>query len=1136
MNMKRFLIGKTNPACFLLASLGWLSCSSAAFGTNTLTPLTNAIVCPGETRTFRTVASGPTPYQFQWWTNGIVIPGQTSNSLTLPNVIAANAATYSVTLKGGANNVTNSATLTVRTNVTATPLSDLVRSVGGIAIFSTTASGTGPFSYAWKTNGTVLPGRTASSLTLTNLSPGDSGTYSVVVSGACTSVTNSASLTVDSCFPAVDVMLVIDRSGSMAGQKYTDAKQACSNFVQNLHFSTNADQAGLASYNSTATLDQKLTNNVQILNQAIHSLPGANGSTSISSGLQTAQTELVSSRHNPQALPVLVLLTDGLPTGSDTPSNALYAASQAKNAGTRIFTVGLGADADPVLLQGIASSPGDFYFTTNSAQLTALFNAISTVICRPPTNIIGPTNLTVCAGSTARFSVSASGCAAFSYQWEKGGVRIPGQTNSSLVLPNVPVGPPVLYAVEVISACRSVTNSAYLTVTPPPTINCSADKTVEAGLPWTFDAPTNNGVIVLRMVTNLTGQCTFIATWTWQATNSCGNSAPCSQTVTVVDTTKPSITCPAPVNVQCFGNIPAPDLNAVNASDNCGNPAKSFVGDTYATNGCIITVSRTYKATDASGNSATCTQTITVQDTTPPSITCPPATTVQCFGDIPAPNLDAVSASDNCGTPARSFVGDSYSTNGNIITVTRTYKATDACSNSTICTQTITVQDTTPPLVSCPAAATVQCFGDIPAPNPNSVNASDNCGAVTNRFVGDSYATNGCVITVTRTYQTMDRSSNSATCTQTITVQDTTPPSITCPPATTVQGFGNIPAPDPTAVSATDNCGTPSKSFLGDTYATNGCTITVTRAWQATDACGNSNQCSQTITVHDTTPPTVNIFTPTDGTVFIAPATFRVSADAHDANGIATVEFFLDTASAGVVSSGPPYSISLTNVAVGPHTLTAKATDSCGNMATSASVNITVLAHAPLSIVSGIRFNPRTGLYEETVRVSNPTQSSSDAVRVYVNGLTAAQHLHNASGVTNGVPFAQSMLAVAAGSFLDMTLEYHVTDSSVPNPTPLIAELVMPSDGGSTASPGDPQHINRILKLANNNIMIEFASLSNRVYEIQYSRDLQTPWNRAQPTLVGNGTWIQWVDNGPPKTESAPAQDPSRVYRVLLLH
>ncbi|PYJ07093.1 MAG: hypothetical protein DME25_04625, partial [Verrucomicrobia bacterium] len=106
------------------------------------------------------------------------------------------------------------------------------------------------------------------------------------------------------------------------------------------------------------------------------------------------------------------------------------------------------------------------------------------------------------------------------------------------------------------------------------------------------------------------------------ATDSCGKSTT-KKCTAHVDGTAPSISCPPDQAVNCFSDIPAPDLNAVSASDDCGSAAKSFVGDSYATNGCVITVTRTYKAIDECGNAATCAQTITFQGCD--------------FGDAPAP-------------------------------------------------------------------------------------------------------------------------------------------------------------------------------------------------------------------------------------------------------------------------------------------------------------------------------------------------------------------------------------------------------------------------------------------------------------------------------------------------------------------
>src|SRR5258707_9461585 len=96
------------------------------------------------------------------------------------------------------------------------------------------------------------------------------------------------------------------------------------------------------------------------------------------------------------------------------------------------------------------------------------------------------------------------------------------------------------------------TASRYQTLsqvdTTAPVITCgSTNKTVEFGNAWTFDAPTatdnsgSNTITIVSTVTNTANHCgsTFDATRIWQATDACGNSASCSQKVTVVDTTVP---------------------------------------------------------------------------------------------------------------------------------------------------------------------------------------------------------------------------------------------------------------------------------------------------------------------------------------------------------------------------------------------------------------------------------------------------------------------------------------------------------------------------------------------------------------------------------------------------------------------
>ncbi|MFH6990778.1 HYR domain-containing protein, partial [Flavobacterium collinsii] len=115
-----------------------------------------------------------------------------------------------------------------------------------------------------------------------------------------------------------------------------------------------------------------------------------------------------------------------------------------------------------------------------------------------------------------------------------------------------------------------------------------------------------------------------ITTVTWTAKDVAGNIETCTQTVTVSDTQKPTITCPANVTAVADTNSCAATgvvLGTPTTSDNCS-------GTVTVTNDAplsfpigITTV--TWTAKDVAGNIETCTQTVTVSDTQKPTITCP---------------------------------------------------------------------------------------------------------------------------------------------------------------------------------------------------------------------------------------------------------------------------------------------------------------------------------------------------------------------------------------------------------------------------------------------------------------------------------------------------------------------------------
>src|SRR6185503_14095138 len=166
-------------------------------------------------------------------------------------------------------------------------------------------------------------------------------------------------------------------------------------------------------------------------------------------------------------------------------------------------------------------------------------------------------------------------------------------------------------------------------------------------------------------------------------------------------------------------------------------------------------------------------------------------------------------------------------------------------------------------------------------------------GTSTVNFLGETTTAGTCAnnYTAARSWNAVDACGNtSVTRTQTITVEDTTAPVISNAGSdATIQ----CPAtPSFTAPTASDACGTSTVNFLGETTTAGTCAnnYTAARSWNAVDACGNTSVTrTQTITVHDTTAPTIG-GQGSDATIE-CPATPSFTAPtASDACGGSTVQ------------------------------------------------------------------------------------------------------------------------------------------------------------------------------------------------------------------------------------------------------
>jgi hypothetical protein len=178
---------------------------------------------------------------------------------------------------------------------------------------------------------------------------------------------------------------------------------------------------------------------------------------------------------------------------------------------------------------------------------------------------------------------------------------------------------------------------------------------------------------------------------THTVTDDCGNSSSCEQVITVQDTILPVLVC-GPNETHEWVSGARPMFTDPRVSDACDpNPVVRVTGEDELPATCpAVRVFRcTWTATDACGNSVSCSQIITFVDTIPPSITCAGPQTIECPATPAFPAPTVIDACDP--NPSVTFSDAATGVCPQGYSVTRTWTATDDCGNSASCTQTITV-------------------------------------------------------------------------------------------------------------------------------------------------------------------------------------------------------------------------------------------------------------------------------------------------------------------------------------------------------------------------------------------------------------------------------------------------------------
>lgn len=488
---------------------------------------------------------------------------------------------------------------------------------------------------------------------------------------------------------------------------------------------------------------------------------------------------------------------------------------------------------------------------------------------------------------------------------------------------------------------------------------------------------------------------------TWLASDSAQLNvyASCTQLITTLDTISPVIqNIPSDITVTGLGMNCTPTVQWTDptVNDDCG----IFAFAPNISNGSSFpegTSTVTYIALDNCGNTASASFQVTVECDiscqSNPVINCPVDISICPQDSMPSPDITgyatAFPGDSLCQAPIVSYADSIVSTGscGSMV-IHRIWSATDPDNSnlSSICTQSITMEDNLAPVISnMPSNITITVDAvDCSVPVawvPPSV--QDNCGVQSfnsNYQIGDILSAGTTAVV----YTAVDHCGNSSTNSFNITIECTpacaAPPMLICPANYwACPDGGSIPGPDisgyAVAYPATLDCGQPVVTYNDVIVSSGPCPTSkvIERTWTATDPDNSSlfTSCIQILSLEDTELPTI-LYCPTDITVNTTGYGSDCGTNVSWNSPLAT-----DNCGAPLLSAEDQWGDPVSNGQVfynGTTSVTYTATDNCGNIS-QCSFSVTVSCSNPCSTPPVISCPPNYWACPEGNSIPGPSIS-----------------------------------------------------------------------------------------------------------------------------------------------------------------
>ncbi len=561
---------------------------------------------------------------------------------------------------------------------------------------------------------------------------------------------------------------------------------------------------------------------------------------------------------------------------------------------------------------------------TDAAGNTVSQTQVVTVADLIAPSITAPANITINTDAGKAFATIVSiGTATASDN-----VAIASVTNNNIIALEYPVGTTVITwtATDAAGNTATATQTIIVIDNQSPVVNVPADiyLNTDAGAAYatlvSLVPPTASDNVAVVSITNtgVPANMQFpIGTTiiTWIVKDAAGNTTTITQKIIVTDNQPPSIVAPADITVYADGGASYATLNAIGnatVSDNSGSvvvTSNKPANGQYAFGNTIVT----WTATDASGNTATATQTITVLDNELPSITAPANIVVNTGAGIAYATLASLGSPVVSDNVAIASVTNNAAANMQFATgtTTITWAVTDVAGNTATATQTVTVVDAENPTIIAPADINITIGASqttVTGVQLGLPTVADNVGvtSVTNN-APSIYNIGTTVITWTVT----DAAGNSATANQTVTVTVVSlPPIAKCKPITVTLVNGTITInpsqinDGSSAAAGIASLALDKTSFDCSNIGDNNVVLTVT------DNNGLSSTCTTTVKVIGQITPVTITSIPTDNTF-----TGGVSTNLYLGYGAQSTKLQVS-----LPSTGAPYTYSWTGTGLSNYT------------------------------------------------------------------------------------------------------------------------------------------------------------------------------------------------------------------------